>query len=184
MSQTNGPIWAAQRSRRDTRAWKLAIVDVYEVSTFARLRMVKTPERSREEDPVERDDQTCLRGAWRLFSKAATCFLTRDGVQISDTRWIPGHVGVTGNERADDAAKQATNHSQPTDDLLPLSLIGEIPINPTAAKRTRRAGMATEWQTWIKEEGDARRTERETREIDPDYPSMQFSEDAGPLPRH
>ncbi|EUC61565.1 reverse transcriptase from transposon X-element protein, putative [Rhizoctonia solani AG-3 Rhs1AP] len=105
------------------------------------------------------------------------------GIKL-EARWIPGHAGVVGNERVDDAAKQAADQTQPTDDLMPLSLRGKIPINPTAAKRTRRAGMEKEWKTWTREEGDARRTERFTREMDPGYPSMQFKKDADPLTRH
>ncbi|CAE6459159.1 unnamed protein product [Rhizoctonia solani] len=81
------------------------------------------------------------------------------GIKLA-TRWIPGHAGVSGNERVDEEAKQAANRDWNTNTVLPIGLSGEIPINPAAAKRTRREGMAEEWRTWVKEEGNDERTER------------------------
>ncbi|CAE6493712.1 unnamed protein product [Rhizoctonia solani] len=91
---------------------------------------------------------------------------------------VPGHSGVRGNEKVDEEAKLATERTHPTDDMLPLSLTGDIPINPSAAKRTRRTGMAEEWREWAKDEGDDRRTKRFTREIDDDMRRLRNSESA------
>ncbi|KAH7317484.1 hypothetical protein B0J17DRAFT_558375, partial [Rhizoctonia solani] len=82
-----------------------------------------------------------------------------------DTRWILGHAEVEGNKRADEAAKQAANRTNLTNSLLPNSLKRKIPVNPVAAKRTRRAGM---------DEGSEARTTKFTNDIDDKYPSMQY----------
>ncbi|EUC58934.1 hypothetical protein RSOL_284830 [Rhizoctonia solani AG-3 Rhs1AP] len=44
--------------------------------------------------------------------------------------------------------------------------------------------MAEEWRIWTKEEGNRARTEWFTREIDPNYPSMQFKKDVDLLTRY
>jgi hypothetical protein len=99
---------------------------------------------------------------------------SNEGIHI-DTVWIPGHMDVDGNERADIAAKEAAaGNSNDTHELFPDFLRGKIPINPTAAKRTRRKRMDKEWKEWV---GETERTER-MRYLDKTCPSLTFSKNA------
>ncbi|CUA73580.1 hypothetical protein RSOLAG22IIIB_10893 [Rhizoctonia solani] len=171
--------------------------EVYEAEVIGLLLGLEllTRERELEEATIFIDNQAVLRilqtgttnilgYLYEYMDNAIEQVRVRNpGIRIS-TRWIPGHSGVTGNERVDEEAKLATDRTHPTDDILPHSLAGDIPINPSAAKRTRRAGMAAEWREWTKDEGEERRTERFVREIDDEYPSMRFSTHADQLTRH
>ncbi|EUC58202.1 ribonuclease HI, partial [Rhizoctonia solani AG-3 Rhs1AP] len=79
------------------------------------------------------------------------------GIRLA-TRWVPGHMDVDGNEKADEAAKRAAEEEDSTTyDLLPEFLKRRVPTNPSAAKRTRRRKMNNEWREYV---GETERTER------------------------
>ncbi|KAF8703185.1 Reverse transcriptase (RNA-dependent DNA polymerase), partial [Rhizoctonia solani] len=90
--------------------------------------------------------------------------------------------GVDGNERADVEAKLAATPGNDTNTLLPGPLKKAIPVNPTAAKRERKARMEGEWADWIEDEGNPRQTQA-LRLIDDTYPSMNFKKAADSLTR-
>ncbi|KAJ1300876.1 hypothetical protein OPQ81_002514 [Rhizoctonia solani] len=102
--------------------------------------------------------------------------VSNPGIRL-DTRWIPGYAGVEGNEKADEAAKQAAEGGQDTNALLPHSLYGRVPINPTTAKRTRKARMVGEWRDWTRQVGKRERTTA-MESLDSLYPSMNFKKQA------
>ncbi|KAF8594211.1 hypothetical protein BDV93DRAFT_459442 [Ceratobasidium sp. AG-I] len=103
-------------------------------------------------------------------------------------RWIPGHVDVAGNEKADKEAKKAATgerEGQAEDDEdeqegeLPETLKKGIGINPTAAKRTYKVTLRERWKDRL--EGTDR-TVRMLR-IDDTYLSLDFSKKARGLTR-
>jgi ribonuclease HI len=96
-----------------------------------------------------------------------------------DTRWIPGHEGVDGNEKADEAAKDVGENGSSAPEDLPKHLRGRIPTNPTAVKRVCREGMEKRWKEEVR---DSPRTER-MENLDPTYPSLQFFKHARNLTR-
>ena len=104
------------------------------------------------------------------------------------TRWIPGHVEVGGNEKADRAAKSAAKGDREgrtgegdgnEEEELPTHLEKGIGINPTAAKRTYKANLRRKWRERL--EG----TERTVRmqKVDDSYLSLDFWKRAGELSR-
>ena len=86
------------------------------------------------------------------------------------------------NGKADEAAKRAATPGNDTNDLLPGPVKKAIPVNPTAAKRTRKARMEEEWREWVEDEGNPRRTQA-IRLLDDTYPSMSFRKMADSLTR-
>ncbi|KAF8594205.1 hypothetical protein BDV93DRAFT_415987, partial [Ceratobasidium sp. AG-I] len=104
------------------------------------------------------------------------------------TRWIPGHVDVAGNEKADRAAKTAATGEREgrlgegdkgTEADLPTHLEKGISINPTAAKRTYKANL---WKTWRDRLEGTERTVR-MQKVDDSYLSLDFFKRAGELTR-
>ncbi|KAF8600931.1 hypothetical protein BDV93DRAFT_416201, partial [Ceratobasidium sp. AG-I] len=104
------------------------------------------------------------------------------------TRWIPGHVDVAGNEKADKEAKKAATEGREGraedgegehEDELPETLEKGISINPTAAKRTYKTILRKMWKDRL--EGTDR-TVRMLR-IDDSYLSLEFSKMARGLTR-
>ena len=75
--------------------------------------------------------------------------------------WVPGHVGIRGNEAVDRAAKEALD-KKPTDDLMPFS-----DLKPLTAKYV--------YQIWQKEWDETVLVSNKFHEILPKLPDKLLS---------
>ncbi|QRV80550.1 Reverse transcriptase from transposon X-element protein [Ceratobasidium sp. AG-Ba] len=144
------------------------------------LRLLETERWPMEDAAIFMDNQAVLRTLMagktkqllNMFADLSSILhrVTRkhDGVRI-EARWIPGHEGVGGNEKADEAARAAGQGGRSEREALPEHLRERVPTNPTAAKRVFRETLLQRW----KQEVDVTRKEK-LQNLDPSYPSLRY----------
>ena len=70
----------------------------------------------------------------RKFVEAATTFLDENRQATIEVSWVPGHMGIIGNDRADTIAKEATKLKPATETTTMAKLLQQL-----------RKRMKTEW---------------------------------------
>ncbi|QRV80136.1 Reverse transcriptase from transposon X-element protein [Ceratobasidium sp. AG-Ba] len=153
------------------------------------LRLLETERWPMEDAVVFMDNQAVLRTLMagktkqlsNMFADLSSILhrvTNKHGEIRIEARWIPGHEGVEGNERADEEARMAGQGGRSASEALPGHLRERVPTNPTAAKQIFRETLLQRW----KQEVDDTRKEK-LQNLDPTYPSLRFFEAAKSLSR-
>jgi ribonuclease HI len=86
-------------------------------------------------------------------------------------RWVPGHKGIGGNERADEEAKKAARGESTSDSDTPISCRGELPTSRTAELQRHHKALKAQAKEMFQRSPRA----RFAHEIDPTMPSTAFT---------
>jgi RNase H len=110
----------------------------------------------------KRDNRQNLRNTNRLNEP-------KQGSGISFT-WVAGHINSTGNERADELAKEAAEHGSSTPDKTPAFLQRGLPTSISAIKQEINKST----KKWTKAWWMSSPRYKKLKNIDPSLPSDKF----------
>ena len=88
-------------------------------------------------------------------------------------RWMPGHVGITGNEWVDGEAKQTVKGESSEQRRLPAVCRGDLPTGRSAARQCHRKQISVKTKKWFESSPRWHRLQL----IDPSMPSSRFRKD-------
>ena len=81
---------------------------------------------------------------------------SRDGIQV-DLIWVPSHIGIKGNEIADELAKRATNPPATHSRVKHITYALKVSISPSELKAVARKTIYQQWKEKLLEEMRGRR---------------------------
>jgi ribonuclease HI len=115
--------------------------------------------------------------AWHVY---ATVFAKKHPRAIVTIRWAPGHIGIAGNERADEEAKRAAQHDDSSSQAaIPKALRGDLPWSRSAIRQDYYIELrAAARQTWERSPRFARIAPYDDKILKGSYVAL-----AGKLPR-
>ncbi|KAJ7655712.1 hypothetical protein DFH06DRAFT_903590, partial [Mycena polygramma] len=95
-------------------------------------------------------------------------------------RWAPGHIGIAGNERADEEAKKAAQGKDSSNlEEIPPELHGELPWSKSAVRQAFNAGLKADVaRDWMETTCYTR-----TMQYDPKLTKGSYIDAAEKLPR-
>lgn len=96
-----------------------------------------------------------------------------------DFIWVPGHVGIQGNERADREARRAARGESSKVNVLPPLLRHELPFSRSAIRKTWKRELAARAMAELKK---SKRYDR-IRLVDPKFKPAKYAKDTERLPR-
>ena len=94
------------------------------------------------------------------------------GIEIT-LRWMPGHVGIAGNERADEEAKQVAKGQLSAQSRLPVVCRNKLPLSRLAACQSHRKRVHERTKKWFESSPRCQRL----RGIDQSMPLLRFRRD-------
>src|SRR5882724_6807610 len=100
------------------------------------------------------------------------------GIEIM-LRWMPGHLGITGNERADREAKWVAKGELSEQRRLPVVCTGDLLTSRLAARQCHRKQISDKTRKWFESSPICYRLWL----IDPSMPSLRFKKDTQGMER-
>ena len=119
---------------------------IFSAELYAILLAVRKSQRAHHQDiTIVSDSKSSIQAISQLFSKNPLVTLIQEQIQKTNKRyhlcWVPSHVGVSGNERADRAANDATKCNSHLEVSIPK---GDIHAQ---IKKISKAEWLKKWQS-------------------------------------
>ena len=114
--------------------------DIFDAEAYAIFRSIETADKNKQDSIILTDSKSCVQAIYTGKTQNPIIRQIINLILKSENKllifWIPGHVGISGNEAADRLAKQATMLNDKT----------EVSISPKKIKLIIKNNMLNAWQ--------------------------------------